>query len=80
MVDGQGNPVTSFNGVVSIAIGRNGSPLIPGTLSGTRDVNAVNGVATFSDLSIDRMGDGYTLWATLSSLPPANSASFNITF
>jgi hypothetical protein len=80
VVDVQGNPVSSFNGVVSIAIGRNGSPLIPGTLSGTRDVNAVNGVATFSDLRIDQIGDRYTLWATSSGLPPGESANFNITF
>jgi hypothetical protein len=33
------------------------------TLSGTTTVAAVAGVATFSDLSIDLPGTGYTLWA-----------------
>jgi len=46
-------------------IGRNGSinPLMPGTLSGTTTVSAVNGVATFSNLSIDQLGNGYT-WSS----------------
>ena len=36
-------------------------PPQPGTVPGTRTVTAVNGVATFSDLSIDQLGNGYTL-------------------
>src|SRR6185295_7896803 len=49
-----------------------------GTLSGTNTVNAVSGVATFSNLSIDKSGTGYTLLATSSSLTAATSATFNI--
>ena len=39
----------------------------------------INGVATFSDLSINKTGAGYTLNATDGGLTPAASGSFNIT-
>ena len=77
-VDGQGNPVPSFTGLVTIAIARNGGLLIAGTLSGTTTVQAVNGVATFPDLSIDQVGNGYTLRVTASGLTGAESGSFNV--
>jgi hypothetical protein len=77
-VDDQGNLVTSFSGVVTIAIGRNGGLLISGTLSGTRSVNAMNGIATFSDLSIDQIGTGYTLRVTGAGLAGAESGEFSI--
>jgi hypothetical protein len=77
-VDDLGNTVTTFNGSVTIAIGRNGGLVVPGTLSGTKTVNFVNGVATFSDLSIDQPGNGYTLVVSTSGLTGAQSASFNI--
>jgi len=76
--DDLGNTMTSFNGTVTIAIGRNGGVLVPGTLSGTKTVSVVNGVATFSDLSIDQPGNGYTLRVTGSGLLGAESAAFNI--
>jgi len=76
--DDLGNPLTGFTGPVSIAIGHNGGTLMPGTLSGTRTVAAVNGVATFSDLSIDELGNGYTLVATTAGATSATSAAFNI--
>ena len=44
-LDASGNP-TGFNGPVTIAIATNGGLLMAGTLSGTRTVNAVNGVVT----------------------------------
>jgi len=79
-LNAEDNPVTSFNGPVTIAIGRNGSinPLMPGTLSGTTTVSAVNGVATFSNLSIDQLGNGYTLVVSASSVFGAESSPFNI--
>ena len=72
------NTVTSYNGPVTIAIGHNGGLLTPGILSGTKTVNAVNGVATFSNLSIDQPGSGYTLIVTAGGLVTAESAPFNI--
>jgi hypothetical protein len=49
-----------------------------GLLSGTLVVTPQNGVATFSNLSVDTAGTGYTLVATSPNLPPAISSSFNI--
>jgi hypothetical protein len=78
VIDALGNRVTSYNGPVTIAIGHNGGTLVAGTLSGTKTVNAVNGVATFADLSIDQPGSGYTLLATVPDMFTATSAAFNI--
>jgi Invasin, domain 3 len=73
--DAFGNTVPSFTGNVTVAIGTNPSG---GTLSGTKAVAAVSGVATFSNLSIDKAGTGYTLTATTGGLTAATSAGFNI--
>ena len=74
--DAGGNPVTGATNAVTIAIGTN-----PGsaTLGGTVTVNAVNGVATFSNLSLNAVGTGYTLTATSASLTSTTSGTFNIT-
>jgi hypothetical protein len=73
--DAQGNTATSFTGSVTVAIGTNP---VAGTLSGTKIVTAVAGIATFSDLSINRNGSGYNLTAKASGLSTATSASFDI--
>lgn len=78
VVDGAGNVVSGFTGTVTIVIGHNGGMLLPGTLSGTKTVTAVNGVATFADLSIDELGNGYTLVVTAGGVTGAESAPFNI--
>lgn len=75
--DAGGNTATGYTGQVTIAIATN--PPGNGVLSGTKVVAAVNGVATFSDLSIDKLGTGYTLRATATGLTLATSAPFNIT-
>jgi hypothetical protein len=41
-------------------------------------VTAVNGVAVFSDLSIDQPGNGYTLVVTAPNVFGVESAPFNI--
>src|SRR5205823_8130321 len=46
-------------------------------MTGTRAVGSVVGVATFSGLSIDKAGTGYTLTAT--GAGSTTSAAFNIT-
>jgi hypothetical protein len=74
--DSLGIPDSSFTGNVTIAIGTNPGG---GTLSGTGSVAAVNGVALFGDLSIDRAGNGYTLNAQANGMSSVTSASFNIT-
>jgi uncharacterized protein (TIGR03382 family) len=74
--DALGNVATSATDSVTLALGNNPRS---GTLSGTRTVSAISGVATFSNLSIDKKGDGYTLVASSGALAGATSAAFNIT-
>jgi len=77
VVDPFGNLVTNYSGMVTLSIGMNPSG---GTLNGSVTVTVVNGVATFSDLSIDLAGTGYTLHATIGGgLPDIDSDLFNIT-
>src|SRR5439155_6809374 len=49
------------------------------TLSGTTPVAAVGGVATFTDLSLNKTGTGYTLTASASGFSPVTSSAFDIT-
>jgi alpha-tubulin suppressor-like RCC1 family protein len=70
-----GNLITSATHSVTIGIGANPGS---GTLSGPATVAAINGVATFPGLSIDRAGTGYTLTATAAGLTPGISAGFTI--
>ena len=52
---------------------------VGGTLSGALTVAAVSGVATFSNLSVNNPGMGYTLTAWDGALNGAGSGSFNVT-
>lgn len=65
--DGQVN--TNFNGDITISLdpttGTSGA-----SLGGTTTVKAVNGVATFTDLSIDKIGTGYVLVADYAGIEP----------
>ena len=74
--DAQGSTAAGFTGTVSLTIGTNPGG---GTLSGTKSVAAVAGIATFSGLSIDKVGTGYTLTATATGVGSAVSSQFNIT-
>jgi hypothetical protein len=74
--DAQGNVVLTAVNQITIAIGTNPSS---GALSGTLQLNAVAGVATFSTLSINKVGNGYTLTATATALTTATSSAFNVT-
>ncbi len=74
--DSSGNVVTSATNAVTIAIGTNPGA---GTLGGTLTVNAVNGVATFPGLNINKAGTGYTLTASAATLTSATSGAFNVT-
>ena len=73
--DAQGNTVTTATTSITVAIGTNPAS---GTLAGTKTVAAVNGVATFSTLSLNMVGTGYTLTATATGLTSATSSAFNI--
>jgi hypothetical protein len=74
-VDSDGNTVSDFTGTITMALGSNPGG---GTLSGDRTVSAASGVATFSGLSVNRTGDGYTLRASASGLDGATSGSFAV--
>ena len=76
VTDGFGRTLTGLPATpVTVAIGDNPSG---GILSGTRTVNTVQGVATFTDLSIDQIGTAYTLVATSPNLRSVESAPFNV--
>ena len=74
-VDADGNLDLSFNGSVTILLGSN-----PGssTLGGSLTVNAVNGIAVFSNLTLNNLGDGYTLLATSNGLGFSTSLPFDV--
>ena len=71
-----GGRVTTSSAPVTLSLAANPGT---GTLSGTLTVAAVNGVATFSNLKINRPGPGYTIAAASSGLTGATSTAFNIT-
>src|SRR5438876_593214 len=74
--DAHGNKVASFRGNVTVALANN-----PGgaTLSGTTTVAAVDGVATFGDLTVSQTGTGYWLTASATGLARAASSAFDVT-
>lgn len=73
--DGSGSTMTSATDNVTVAIDPNGTGA---ALSGTLTKPAVNGVATFDDLKLDKTGSGYTLTATYGTLTTATSSAFSI--
>ena len=76
VLDQFGNPLNS-SAAVTLALSNNpGASTVGG---GATTVNAVNGVATFSGLYLNRVGTGYQLVASVSGLDETTSAPFNIT-
>jgi len=74
-LDAQGQTATSFTGLVSLTL--QGSITVGG-LNGQTSVNAVNGIATFSNLSVSGVCTGCRLVATSPGLTSATSTSFNV--
>jgi hypothetical protein len=73
--DSTGATLTAFGGGITVAKGSG-----PGTLSGTTTQPATSGVATFPDLSINKVATGDTLVASpAGGVPAATSNAFNIT-
>ena len=74
VVDGQGRVVTSSIAPITVGIRDN-----PGRarLRGTTTVHAVHGVASFTDLTLDALGNGYTLTASSPKLPATTSSPFD---
>jgi hypothetical protein len=75
VVDGNGIRIATNDVSVTMAIGTNAGG---GILSGTTTATTTNGVASFSTLSIDRTGAGYTLVASSPSASSATSTAFSI--
>jgi hypothetical protein len=70
VTDGPGSTAT-----VTIALGANPSF---GILAGTASRAAVGGIASFDDLRISQLGDGYTLRASSGILDQVESAPFSV--
>jgi hypothetical protein len=74
VVDSGGNPVATAGVPVTLALGSNSGQ---GTLSGTlTEPTNASGAASFSDLSINQPGFGYTLAASSGTLTDATSDPF----
>ena len=73
--DRQGNTTTEATATITLTLGSN-----PGnaTLSGTLSASTVAGVATFSNVRLDKAGTGYTLRASAGGLQGATSAAFDV--
>jgi streptogramin lyase len=74
--DGAGNVLSSFNGNVTLALANNPSGA---TLGGTLTATAVNGVATFSGLTLNKASAGYTLLATSGLSGEGFTSAINVT-
>src|SRR4029453_5543238 len=77
ILDASNNLVTSSTRNVTLAIGTNPSS---GTLSGTTTVAEVGGIATFTNLSINNAGNGYTLVASSALPTPASTTATSTLF
>lgn len=74
LADAYGNVATGSS-VVTLGLATNPGQ---GVLGGTTSVNAINGAATFGNLLIEKAGEGYTLTASVPSLPSATSEKFTV--
>jgi YVTN family beta-propeller protein len=74
--DQYGNTVFPAKDRVILDLGARPNPAAK--VTGTVDVAAVNGVATFSDVAVDSAGNGYTLLATADGLAGAESKPFDV--
>ncbi len=75
LVDAFGNKVDS-SAPVTVALANNPGN---GQLDGALTANAVHGAATFSDLTVSEVGNGYTLTAISPGLGAATSLPFTVT-
>ena len=78
--DANGTVISWYQGSVSVVL--NSNPLTnptPATLSGTTKQSTTGGVATFANLIVSALGNGFTLTASTSDLPPpTTSETFNV--
>src|SRR6266513_965599 len=74
-IDSSGSVDTAFHGTVTLTLGEHPEGA---ALRGTRMLDAVRGVASFADLSINRAGTGYTLVATATGVGGATTPAFAV--
>jgi streptogramin lyase len=74
--DQYGNVVTTATNTVSVALANNPTGA---TLGGTLSVSATQGVATFSALTINKTGNGYTLRVSSTGLSSAVTSAIDVT-
>jgi hypothetical protein len=74
--DGLNNVQSSFTGNVALSLAANPGDV---SLGGVTTVAAVNGVATFSGLSLPRVAVGYKIAAASGTLAPDTSVAFAVT-
>ncbi len=73
--DAFNNVATGFTGTVEMSIGTAAGE---GSLGGTTERAAVDGVATFDDLTISDSGNGWTLIASTEGLEPVEGDPFDV--
>jgi hypothetical protein len=73
--DSLGSTDTSFTGSITIALASNSTGA---SLSGTTSIRPVNGIASFGNLAVDRVGT-YTLQASATGAATVTSTAFSIT-
>ncbi|MHC5541155.1 hypothetical protein ACYOEI_23275, partial [Singulisphaera rosea] len=74
--DANGDPDPTYHGPITLSLAANPGN---GMLSGTLTVNAVNGVATFSGLSLNKPASGYLIKASATGLTTATSTAISVT-
>jgi hypothetical protein len=74
--DGVGGTAVSATGTITLSFSSNPTGA---TLGGTLSAQAVNGVATFPGLTVNRAGGPYSLQANSPGFPAATSSTFAVT-
>jgi len=75
VVDLDGSRVTSPQTSIALALGANPTGAV---LTGPSSASTVDGVATFTGITVDRSGLGFTLSALAPSRDPGQSTAFNV--
>jgi hypothetical protein len=73
--DSLGGIDSTFTGTITVTLGSNSTGA---ALGGTKSVPATNGIASFTNLSVDKAGT-YTLVASASGAKSVTSSAFSIT-
>lgn len=78
VLDASGNKATDWPAPVTIAL-KAATGAAGAVLSGATIADVTDGVATFEDLALDRIGKAFVLTATSPGLPPVDSPPFSVT-